>query len=91
MKKQIINISPFQTAKVFAVLYFVMTLPFIALMAIMFSFSPNQGPGMGFLIVLPFAYLIFGFIFTVLAAWVYNLVAGWVGGIEYTSTTVEEN
>lgn len=91
MKKQIINISPFQTAKVFAVLYFVMTLPFIALMAIMFAFSPNHGPGLGFLIVLPFAYLIFGFIFTVIAAWVYNLVAGWVGGIEYTSITTEED
>lgn len=90
MKKQIINISPFQTAKVFAVLYFVMTLPFIALLAIMFSFSPRPGPSLGFLLVLPFAYMIFGFIFTVLASWVYNLVAGWVGGIEYTSITVEE-
>lgn len=37
------------------------------------------------LFAMPFIYLIFGFIFTALGAWVYNLVAGWVGGIEYTS------
>lgn len=89
MKKQIINISAFQTAKVFAVLYFLLSLPLIALMAIMFSFSHNPGPSLLMLIIFPFFYLIFGFIFTVIAAWVYNLAASWVGGIEYTSTSVE--
>ena len=91
MKKQIINIAPFQTAKVFAVLYFLMSLPLIAMMAVMFSFSHSSGPSLIMLIVFPFFYLIFGFIFTVIGAWAYNLAAGWVGGIEYTSTTVEEN
>jgi hypothetical protein len=86
LKKQIINIAPFQTAKVFAVLYFVMSIPFVAFMAISFSFSPAPvRPPMGMLFAMPFIYLIFGFIFTALGAWVYNLVAGWVGGIEYTS------
>jgi len=91
MKKQIINVSPFQTAKVFAVLYFLMSLPLIGLMAIMFSFSPGPKPGLGFLIFLPFIYLIFGFIFTAIGAWIYNLVAKWVGGIEYTSITIEND
>ena len=89
MKKQIINISPIQTAKVFAVLYFLMSLPLIALMAIMFSFSPAPKPALGFLIIFPFLYLIFGFIFTAIGAWVYNIAANWVGGIEYTSKTIE--
>ena len=91
MKKQIINISPFQTAKVFAVLYFLMSIPFIGFMAIAFSFSPAPHPGMGMLIIFPFAYLIFGFIFTAIGAWVYNLAASWVGGIEYTSISIEND
>ncbi len=87
MKKQIINISPLQTAKVFAVLYFVISIPFVALMALSFFSAPsNARPPMGFLFAAPFLYLIFGFLFTVFGAWVYKLVAGWVGGIEYTST-----
>jgi hypothetical protein len=89
MKKQIIHISPIQTAKVFAVLYFLMSLPFIAMMSIMFSFSPAPRPAMGFLIVFPFLYLIGGFIFTAIGAWVYNIAAKWVGGIEYTSVSIE--
>jgi len=89
MKKQIINISPFQTAKVFAVLYFVLSLPLVGFMAISFSFAPGPKPGFGFLILFPFIYLIFGFIFTALGAWVYNLVAKQIGGIEYTSISTE--
>lgn len=89
MKKQITNISPVQTGKVFAVLYFLMSLPFLAIMFIIASASHNPGPGIGMLILFPIFYLIFGFIFTAFAAWIYNLVASWVGGIEYTSTTVE--
>lgn len=89
MKKQIINISPIQTAKVFALLYFVISLPLVGLMAIAMSFSPAPKPALGFLIIFPFMYLIFGFIFTALGAWVYNIVAKWVGGIEYISVSDE--
>jgi len=90
MKKQIIRVSPFQTAKVSAVLYFLLSIPMVTLMALSLSFSPAPvpGPGLGILVLFPFLYLIFGFIFTAVAAWVYNLAAGWVGGIEYTSIEV---
>lgn len=90
MKKQIINVSPLQTAKVFALLYFVISIPLIVIMAISFIAAPaGARPPMGFLIAVPFLYMIFGFIFTLIGAWVYNLVTGWVGGIEYT--TIEKN
>jgi hypothetical protein len=85
LKKQITNISPVQTAKVFAVLYFIMSIPFVCLMAISFAFAPPPRPPIAFLLAFPFIYLIFGFVFTALGAWVYNIAAGWVGGIEYTS------
>jgi hypothetical protein len=83
--------AAFQTAKVLAVLYFLMSLPLIALMAVMLSFSHTPGPSLFTLIIFPLLYLIFGFIFTVIGAWAYNLAASWVGGIEYTSTTVGES
>ncbi len=91
MKKQIIRVSPFQTAKVAAVLYFLLSIPMVALMALSLSFAPasESGPGLGLLILFPILYLIFGFIFTVIAAWVYNLAAGWVGGVEFTSITMD--
>ena len=89
MKKQLINISPIQTAKVFAVLYFLISIPFVVFIAISFSFSPGPKMPIGFLVLFPFMYLIFGFIFTVVGAWVYNLVARRIGGIEYTSISTE--
>lgn len=84
MKKQIINIAPLQTAKVFALLYFVLSIPLVGLMAISFLLSPARPPMWG-LFAMPFIYLIFGFIFTAFGAWAYNLIASWVGGIEYTT------
>jgi hypothetical protein len=36
----------------------------------------------GFSFFLPFLYAFFGFISGVIGAWIYNLVAGWIGGIE---------
>lgn len=91
MKKQIIRVSPVQTAKISAVLYFLLSIPMVAIMALSFIFSPapGAGPGLGFLILFPVLYLVFGFIFTVIAAWIYNLAAGWVGGVEYTSITLD--
>ena len=90
MKKQILSISPFQTAKVMAVLYLIMSLPFVLLMAAAFSFAPGPKPPMaGMLIFMPVFYTVFGFIFTLIGAWVYNLVAGWFGGIEFTTSDSE--
>ena len=39
------------------------------------------GMGAGFIIVLPFLYAAMGFVFGVLAAVVYNLLASWIGGL----------
>jgi hypothetical protein len=38
--------------------------------------------GVGAIVVLPILYGCLGFVFTMLAAALYNLVAGWVGGVE---------
>jgi hypothetical protein len=87
LKKQITSISPLQTAKVFALLYFFITIPFVVLMAIVFSMSPMPNrPSMAMFFILPFIYAICGFIFTVFGAWIYHMVAKWVGGIEFTTS-----
>ncbi|HEX5125390.1 MAG TPA: hypothetical protein VFW00_01490 [Rhodocyclaceae bacterium] len=92
MKKQITRISPFQTAKVMAILYFVISLPLIAFMGLMFSFVPGPKPPMmgGMIFVLPFFYLVFGFIFTIIATWIYNFVAKLAGGIEFTMSEIDD-
>jgi Transmembrane domain of unknown function (DUF3566) len=86
MQKQIVRISPFQTAKVVACLYFVITIPFIILFGIVSMFAP--GPprfGIIFAILAPFIYACVGCVFCIIGAWIYNMVAKVVGGIEYTS------
>lgn len=83
MKTQIIHISKLQTAKVMAVLYLVISLPLT-----LFMFLPplitHQPVQWGMIWWLPLFYTIFGFVFTFLGAWIYNGVAGWIGGIEFT-------
>lgn len=83
MKKQITHISPLQTAKVLAVMYFVIALPFLLLMLVM----PGPRPPFfsGLLLVMPIFYALFGFLFTLFGAWVYNFVAQRIGGIEFTT------
>lgn len=90
MKKQITRISPVQTGKVMALLYFLMSLPMVLFMFIAYSHAPGPSPFMGgTLFLMPVFYLVFGFVFTVVGAWVYNLVARWVGGIEFTTSEAE--
>jgi len=87
MRKQIIRVSPLQNAKVMAVLYFVMSIPFVL---IMFAMPTPEGAPMPWwlFIFMPVAYLFFGFLFSLIGAWIYNLVAARVGGFEYTSVEV---
>ncbi len=85
MKKRLSRISPLQSAKTLAVLYFLISLPMLLVMAMVFMLVPGQNPPLGgMLLMLPLLYALAGFIGTLLAAWLYNLAAGWVGGIEVT-------
>ncbi len=87
MKKQIVHISKLQTAKVMAVLYLVISLPMMLLTLIPAMLS--HGSISWILIVsMPILYAVFGFLFTLLGAWIYNGVAGKIGGIEFTTSEV---
>jgi hypothetical protein len=92
MKKRVSNISPLRTSGVMAILYFFITLPLVLLMAIPMLFIPGQKSAfpVALLIALPFLYAFFGFLFTLYGTWVYNLVASFTGGFEYTSNESPE-
>jgi len=40
------------------------------------------GMGLGFMILLPVMYTLMGFVFGVISAWLYNMIAKWIGGFE---------
>lgn len=77
----------YQTAKVAAVLYFLVSLIFIIpvwlFSSMLGSMIPQEsGFSGGFLLIVPFLYAIVGFITVAIACAVYNLIAKWTGGIE---------
>ncbi|MEO5580479.1 MAG: hypothetical protein ABIR58_07450, partial [Gemmatimonadaceae bacterium] len=72
-----------QTAKVMGVLYGLIGVVFIPFILIAAKFAPEQsGFGVGFAVALPVIYALFGFVFTAIVCAIYNLVAGWTGGVE---------
>lgn len=85
MKKQIVNVSVVQSAKVLAVLYMVISLPVLAVMALIGAVSGNIGSAIAMLLVAPLVYGLLTFLCTGLMAWLYNLVARRVGGLEFST------
>ena len=83
MRQRVTRVAPFQLGKVFAVLYAIFSIPIALIMAVASSFAPAQSMPLAFVIAIPIFYVVFGFLFMALAAWLYNIVAGWTGGIEY--------
>ncbi|HEU4586481.1 MAG TPA: hypothetical protein VFR95_12070 [Gemmatimonadaceae bacterium] len=74
-----------QTAKVFGVLYGIMGLIFVPVFALIAAFAPREeavGFGVGFAIAMPVFYAVIGFIAAAIGCAIYNVVAGWIGGIE---------
>ena len=92
MKVQISRFTPHQNAKIFAILMAVSSLLFVVPMFIAFSFmppgvdaqgNPMQAPPAFLAFLFPFLYLVMGYIMVAVGCWLYNLVARYVGGIEY--------
>jgi hypothetical protein len=74
-----------QTAKVFGLLYAIVGLVFVPIFAMVATFAPREstgGLGLGFAVAMPVLYGIMGFISAAIGCAIYNVVAGWVGGIE---------
>ena len=87
------SIAPFSVAKIAGVLYALLGVivgAFFALAALAGAFAgaDNAGiigsiMGVGAIVVFPLFYGCMGFVTTLVGAWLYNLVAGMVGGISF--------
>jgi len=90
MTKQISRLSIHQNAKVFGILTAVSSLIFvvpIGLIAMAVGSATGQAhvPAWTF-IIFPIIYLIIGYIMTAIGCFLYNLLYGAIGGIEYEET-----
>jgi hypothetical protein len=95
VSKQLSRIAPWQAGKLFAVLYFFLSLIFVIPMILIAAIAPMPvGPGfhfsVGTLLFFPFMYALVALIFVPLACWFYNIAAKFVGGLEVTVTEVAD-
>ena len=83
MKKQIIRVSVLQSSKVMTALYVLMGFIYTPIGIGMMIFGNPTMKKIGFFYALgPIFMGVFGFIFFVIFAAIYNLLAKWLGGFE---------
>jgi hypothetical protein len=100
MKRRLANVNPLKLGITLAVIYGIMSLvfmvPIFLVMSLVGAASARTGPqalpvifsGV-FVIFLPIIYAVLGFIGGVIAAFIYNMVAKWTGGVEFTTEEVQ--
>lgn len=87
MTKRLSRIAPWQAGKLFALIYFFLSLLFVIpmfLVTAIVPIPPDPGPkfSLGLLIFFPFLYALAGLIFVPLGCWMYNVAAKLVGGLQ---------
>ena len=91
MTKRLSRIAPWQAGKLFALIYFFLSLLFVIPAFFIIALAPTPpGPGgkfgPGMLIFFPFLYALAGLIFVPLGCWIYNMAAKLVGGLQVSVT-----
>lgn len=91
MKIRISRISVVQTAKIFAVFSLVTSIPLLVLEAIPVIALPGPRPPFfgSYVLLMPVFYGVSTFMAVALAAWIYNVLAKFLGGVEFTSVEVD--
>jgi hypothetical protein len=91
-KKRLTRIGPLRAGIVLGVLYALLALLFLPFLFVAMMISREAAMiGIGFAIAMPILYGVMGFIGGVIAAAVYNLVAGWTGGLEFEIVDESQN
>lgn len=91
MKKQIVRISILQSSKIATILYFLLGFLYLLIGVPMIIFGNNQLRIMGIIYcAMPILMAVIGFICFVIFAALYNLIAQWVGGMEFEMIDVPE-
>lgn len=95
MKRTLKSVAPLQLGKILAALYGLAALLFIpvfVLVALIGVAAPGSSGkaamtslflGVGMCIAMPVFYAVMGFLIGVIGAWIYNLLAKWIGGIQF--------
>jgi len=84
MVQRLVRIAPVQAGKVFAVMYGIMGLVFVPFFMLPGLLGAKDAPPVWLALLFIPLYVIIGFIGTALMAWLYNAIAGRVGGLEIT-------
>ena len=89
MTQHLRRVGVLQAAKMSGMLCFFLGVVIAGIMFLVSMAMPSSSwsgmagaMGMGMLIFLPVIYAVIAFVFGAVYAWLYNLVAGWVGGLE---------
>jgi len=90
MNQQIVHVGKLQAAKVMAVFYLIFSIPLVLMTAIAQS-SAGESIQWGLVALFPVMYVVIGFVFTFLGTWLYNGVARYLGGIEFTVIEVKRD
>jgi hypothetical protein len=88
------RVDPLSSAKIAGTLYAILGLVFGALVslgAVLGTFASDSAEGAAFgtlfgigaIVLLPLFYGVLGFVTTLIMAWLYNVVSGMVGGVEF--------
>src|SRR5262245_45390870 len=84
MRKRITHISVHQTSKTLASMYvLLLTVLLVIPLALYTMYKGDILPGLAVLILLPAFYWLLFYLSHALFCWIYNIVAKWVGGIEF--------
>jgi hypothetical protein len=90
MKKQLIRISVLQSSKIMTALYVLMGFIYTLIGIPMAIFGGEQVRLMGVIyLLMPVIMGILGFVFFVIFAAIYNLLAEWLGGVEVEVKNIE--
>jgi hypothetical protein len=92
MKYELRRFGVLETARVLGILYAILGLLLAPLFALGSIAAPREGGfGLVFALLLPAVYGILGFVMTIIAAALYNWIAGWVGGIAFEIAAPDDN
>jgi hypothetical protein len=90
LSKQLTRIAPWQAGKLFAFMYFMLSIVMVIPLALLSSLVPSNAPGphfgVAFFVAIPFLYAVCGLILVPIGCWIYNLAAKIMGGLEVSVT-----
>jgi len=91
MKKQITRISILQSSKIMTAFYFLLGFIYTLIGIPMFLFGGARFKIIGLVYLCgPVLFALLGFVFFVVSGAIYNLLAKWLGGVEFEVRSIEE-